>query len=68
LAVSGDSVTADKTFNSYFENTAEKIITIRVASSANGAIPRTLKVVPIASEIAVRNRDWVEGNRQFHCS
>jgi len=62
LAVNGDSVTADKNFYSYFENTAEKIVTLRVASSANGANSRTLKVVPVASEVALRNRDWVEGN------
>lgn len=62
LAVNGADVTADKNFYSYFENTAEKIVTLRVASSPDGANARTVKVVPIASETALRNRDWVEGN------
>jgi tricorn protease len=62
LAVNGAEVTADKNFYSYFENTAEKIVTLRVSSSADGANSRTVKVVPVANETALRNRDWVEGN------
>jgi tricorn protease len=62
LKVNGADVTADKNFYSYFENTAEKIVTITVASSAEGANTRTVKVVPVANEVALRNRDWVEGN------
>jgi tricorn protease len=62
LKVNGADVTADKNFYSYFENTAEKIVTITVASSPDGANTRTVKVVPVASETALRNRDWVEGN------
>lgn len=62
LAVNGNDVTADKNFYSYFENTAEKLISLTVASSADGKNKRVLKVVPIANEAALRNRDWVEGN------
>ncbi|MEO9023094.1 MAG: PDZ domain-containing protein, partial [Ginsengibacter sp.] len=62
LEVNGVELTADKNFYSYFENTAEKITTLTVASSANGANKRTIKVVPIANEASLRNRDWVEGN------
>ena len=62
LKVNGADVTADKNLYSFFENTAEKIVTLSVASSAEGANTRTIKVVPIASEVALRNRDWVEGN------
>ena len=62
LKVNGADVTADKNLYSFFENTAEKIVTLTVASSAEGANTRTIKVVPIASEVALRNRDWVEGN------
>ncbi len=35
---------------------------LTVASSAEGTNTRTVKVVPLASEVALRNRDWVEGN------
>jgi tricorn protease len=62
LKVNGADVTADKNFYSYFENTAEKIVTLTVASSADGANSRTVKVVPVCNEVALRNRDWVEGN------
>jgi tricorn protease len=62
LAVNGDEVTADKNLYSYFENTAEKIITLTVASSADGNNRRVVKVVPVSNEGALRNRDWVEGN------
>jgi len=62
LKVNGADVTADKNLYSFFENTAEKIVTLSVASSAEGANTRTIKVVPIESEVALRNRDWVEGN------
>ncbi len=62
LEVNGADVTADKNLYSYFENTAEKITTLTVAASAAGANKRTIKVVPVASEAGLRNRDWVEGN------
>ena len=62
LAVNGVEVTADQNLYSYFENTAEKITTLTVASSAAGANKRTIKVVPVANEGGLRNRDWVEGN------
>jgi tricorn protease len=62
LAVNGNEITADKNFYSYFENTAEKIITLTLASSADGSNRRMVKVVPIANETGLRNRDWVEGN------
>jgi tricorn protease len=62
LEVNGNAVTADKNFYSYFENTADKITTLTVASSSDGNNKRTVKVVPISNEVALRNRDWVEGN------
>lgn len=62
LEVNGQPVTADKNFYSYFENTAEKITKLTVASSADGKNKKVLTVVPIANEAALRNRDWVEGN------
>ncbi len=62
LKVNGADVTIDKNFYSYFENTAEKIVTLTVSASAEGGESRMIKVVPIASEVALRNRAWVEGN------
>lgn len=62
LAVNGNDLSTDKNFYSYFENTAEKIVSLTVASSPDGNNRRTVKVTPIANEVALRNRDWVEGN------
>ena len=62
LEVNGVDVTADKNLYSYFENTADKITTLTVATSAAGTNKRTIKVVPVANEASLRNRDWVEGN------
>jgi len=39
-----------------------KLVEITVASSADGKNSRTVSVVPVESELAIRNRDWVEGN------
>src|SRR5690606_28960234 len=50
LEVNGVELTADKNFYSYFENTADKITTLTVASSPNGANKRIIKVVPVANE------------------
>ncbi|RYY54051.1 MAG: peptidase S41 [Chitinophagaceae bacterium] len=62
LEVNGEEVTADKNFYSFFENTAGKIVTIKLASSPDGSNSRVVKVVPVGNESALRNRDWVEGN------
>ena len=62
LAVNGQPVSTSENFYSYFENTSGKITTLRVSAFADGSNARTVKVVPVASEVALRNRDWVEGN------
>ncbi|HMA53763.1 MAG TPA: PDZ domain-containing protein, partial [Acidobacteriota bacterium] len=62
LAVQGrDLVPPDDLF-ARFEATADKIVEITVGPKPDGAGSRTIKVVPIADETALRNRDWVEGN------
>jgi tricorn protease len=62
LAVEGrDLVPPDNLF-ARFEATAEKIIEITVGPHPDGTGARTIKVVPIADEGNLRNRDWVEGN------
>ncbi|MEN6560539.1 MAG: PDZ domain-containing protein [Acidobacteriota bacterium] len=48
----------------YFENTAGKQITIKVGPSPDGKDARSLTVVPVASEFALRNRAWEEDNRR----
>jgi tricorn protease len=45
-----------------FENTSGKIIEITVGPNPDGTGARTVQVVPIPNEGALRNRDWIEGN------
>jgi len=62
LAVNGQEVKAADNFYQYFENTAGKIVELTIGPSADGGGSRVVKVVPVANEYALRNRDWVEGN------
>lgn len=62
IAVNGKNITASDNFNSFFENTANRIITLKVSINANGSEARSVKVTPTDNERALRNRDWVEGN------
>lgn len=62
LAVRGKDVRPPENVYSHFENTSGKIVEITVGPSPDGTGARTVAVVPIASEAALRNRDWVEGN------
>ncbi len=62
LAVNGVELRPPENLYARFENTAEKQIEITVGPSADASNSRTVKVVPIAEELALRNRDWVEGN------
>jgi C-terminal processing protease CtpA/Prc len=62
LAVRGQDLRAPANLYSSFENTSGKIIEITVGPNPDGSGSRTVQVVPIANEAALRNRDWVEGN------
>jgi len=62
LAVGGRDAKPPANLYSFFENTSGKLLEITVGPSADGRGSRTVSVVPIASELALRNRDWVEGN------
>ncbi|OFY68182.1 MAG: peptidase S41 [Bacteroidetes bacterium RBG_13_43_22] len=62
LAVNGNDMTADKNIYSFFENTDEKIVELTINNKPDYAGSRVIKVVPVANEYALRNRDWVEGN------
>jgi tricorn protease len=62
LAVNGRDLRVPTNLYSQFENTSGKIVEITLGPNPDGAGSRTVQVVPIASEGALRNRDWVEGN------
>jgi tricorn protease len=62
LAVNGKDLRAPANLYAPFENTSGRIVEITVGPAADGSGSRTVSVVPIANESALRNRDWVEGN------
>lgn len=62
LAVNGRDLTAADNIYSFFENTAGRITELTVGPNPDAADSRVVKVVPVKSESALRNRDWVEGN------
>ena len=62
LAVGGKDLRPPVNLFSLFENTAGKIVEITVGPNPDGTGARTVSVVPVENENALRNRDWVEGN------
>lgn len=62
LAVNGRDLKPPANLYAAFENTSGKIVEVTVGPNPDGTRSRALAVVPIASEYALRNRDWVEEN------
>jgi tricorn protease len=62
LAVRGEDVRPPANLYAFFENTADKSVELTVGPNPDGTGSRTVTVVPVASEGALRNRAWVEGN------
>ena len=62
IAVNGVDLRPPTSVFKPFENTSGKIVDITVGANPEGSGSRVVKVVPIANEAALRNRDWVEGN------
>ena len=62
LAVNGKELISSTNIFSLFENTSGKIVEITVGPNTDTTGSRSVNVVPVSSENALRNRDWVEGN------
>jgi tricorn protease len=62
LAVDGSDLSAGENLFARFENTAGAIVELEVGPTADGSGSRTVTVVPVTNERALRNRAWVEGN------
>ena len=62
LAVNGNDLKSTDNIFRLLESTAGKIVELKVGAQADGTGSRTVSVLPIANESALRNRDWVEGN------
>jgi tricorn protease len=64
LSVNGRNLTGDVNIFSLFDQTAGKQTVIRVNSGPSLDGSREVTVVPVASESALRQREWMESNRK----
>ncbi|MBV8490821.1 MAG: PD40 domain-containing protein [Candidatus Eremiobacteraeota bacterium] len=65
IAVDGEPVHADRSVDSYFQETAGKQVTLTVAADPDGLKARNVTVIPVANEFALRNLAWIEDNRRL---
>ncbi len=64
VAVNGRNLTASDEIYSFFQETAGKQTVLKVGPNPDGSGSRDVTVVPVESENALRNLDWIEGNRR----
>ncbi len=64
LSVEGRDVAPPTNVFSMFEGTANKQLHIRVGPDPSGTGSREVTVVPVASEVRLRNLAWIEDNRR----
>jgi|HubBroStandDraft_1064217.scaffolds.fasta_scaffold13850_2 tricorn protease len=64
FAVNGRDVRPPADVYSFFEETADKQVVIKVGANPDGSGARELTVVPIGTERALRNYAWIEDNRR----
>jgi tricorn protease len=65
LAVNGRELHGTDNLYSFFLNTAGKQVVLTVGPNPNETGSRQVTVVPVASERALRNLAWIEGNRRL---
>jgi tricorn protease len=63
LSVDGVEINAHESLESYFVNKADKAVALRVGPRPDGQNSRTVTVVPVGTEVQLRQFDWSEGNR-----
>jgi tricorn protease len=64
LEVNGRELRGSDEIFELFQGTAGKTVTLKVGPDPSGKVARTVNVVPIDSEIALRNRAWIDENRR----
>lgn len=62
LAVRGIDLVPPAEVYAMFENTAGKTVELTVGPNPDGTGSRTVTVEPLASELGLRNREWMEAN------
>jgi tricorn protease len=65
LAINGHALNAAVNIYSLLEDTVDKQVSLTVSRDGTTNSSRTIIVVPIASETALRQWDWVEHNREY---
>src|SRR5713226_7378578 len=64
LAVNGREVRGSDNVYSFFEETANKSVLLRVGPNPDGTSSRDVTVVPVGRAMGQRNLAWIEGNRR----
>lgn len=64
FAVDGRKVTTRDNLFEVFQGTSGRVVELSLGSKADGSDKRTVEVVPIANDAALRQRSWVEANRR----
>lgn len=64
LAVNGRELHGTDEIFELFAGTAKKATVLRVAATPDGKNARNVTVVPVESEVALRNRAWIDENRR----
>ena len=64
LAVNGSEVKSSDNVYSFFLDTAGKQVVLKVGADPGGANSREVTVIPVANDLALRNRAWIEDNRR----
>jgi tricorn protease len=65
LAVNGRNLAGSDNVYSFFEDTAGKQVALKVGPSPDGRGSREVTVVPVPSEMTLRNYAWIEDNRRY---
>ncbi|MDE3198188.1 MAG: PDZ domain-containing protein, partial [Acidobacteriota bacterium] len=65
LAIRGVNIAPPLDIDEALEETSGKEIVLRVGPDPSGAGSREVTVVPVADESALRNRAWIEQNREL---
>jgi len=63
LAVDRSEITTQENLYRFFLNKAFKPVELKVGPQANGQGARTVRAMPISSEVQLRQHDWIERNR-----
>ena len=64
IAVNGRQVTGKDNVYSFFEQTANRQVVLKISPNADGSKARNVTVVPATNEVGLRRLDWMEGNRR----